>query len=84
MNNVILTLPEFAEFIEATFGLGKPLSFYQNLARIGRLKNSYLADNNRYYVKIDACVYQAKDMQAVIDENIRLKEKLNNIKKMID
>lgn len=84
MSNVILTLPEFANFTNEILGLEKPLSFYQNLAKTGQLKNSYLENNSRYYVKIDACIYQAKDMQAVIEENIRLKETLNNIKKIID
>ena len=84
MSNVILTLPEFAEFMETTFGLGKPLSFYKTLAKTRKLRNSYLEDNNRYYVKVDACIYQAKDIQEVIEENIRLKETIKNIKKIVD
>ncbi|MDE6182283.1 MAG: hypothetical protein K2F59_03665 [Eubacteriales bacterium] len=84
MSNVILTLPEFAKFTNEILGLEKPLTFYQNLAKTGQLKNSYLEDNNRYYVKMDASVYQAKDMQEIIEENIRLKEKLENIKKLVD
>ena len=84
MSNVILTLPEFAKFTNEILGLEKPLSFYQNLAKTGQLKTSYVEDNNRYYVKVDACVYQAKDMQAVIEENIRLKETIKNIKKIVD
>ncbi len=84
MNNVILAISEFANFVETTFGLGRPLSFYQNLAKTGQLKNSFKGDNNRWYVKVDACFFQAKDVQNIIDENIRFKETLKNIKKLID
>ena len=82
--NVIITLSEYANFISKNFGLDKPDSFYRYLAKTNQLKNAFVTENGRWLIKVKSSIYQINNIEDLIKENIELKEKLNNIKKICD
>lgn len=80
--DIIITLSEYADFIHKTLGLKKSVGFYRNLANTGKLENAFLNDTGRWFVKIKSSIYQSNDIEKLIEENIKLKEKLETIQKI--
>ena len=61
--NAILTLSEFAYFLKSNFGMKKDLTFYRNLDKTDRIKDS------RWLVKVNVWLYEAK--QTKLKHNYR-------------
>lgn len=80
--DVIITLSEYTDFIYKTLGLKKSVDFYRNLAQAGKLENAFLNDTGRWFVKVKRSIYQSDDIEKLVEENIKLKEKIESIQKI--
>ena len=67
--NAILTLSEFAYFLKSNFGMKKDLTFYRNLAKTDRIKDSRWLVKVNVWFKVNVWLYEAK--QTKLKHNYR-------------